>query len=91
MGVSDGDHRTVVATIEWDQQPIGYERPVGSIAHKLTKEQVTRFDELMEEHMSVDEGAGIYCLTYTTRYAMYDTIYEMDRKIVCTGETTAPM
>ena len=43
-GVSDGDHRAVIARLHWSSQPKGRERPVGSVAHQLTEEQVEEYD-----------------------------------------------
>ena len=47
-GFSDKDHRTVCATLRWDTRYTGWERPVGSVAHKLTEEQVEELDVLLQ-------------------------------------------
>ena len=44
-GFSDGDHRAVVCAVQWTWATQGRDRPVASVAHHLTEEQVQKYDE----------------------------------------------
>ena len=58
-GFSDKDHRTVCTTLKWDTRTAGWERPVGSVGHQLTEEQVEKLDALLQEvGTQLMEGEG---------------------------------
>ena len=48
-GFTDKDHRIVCTTLEWDKCKPGWERPVGSIAHQLTEDEVVKLDDILSK------------------------------------------